>query len=274
MDFFTSEFQELLKDTWVFIPKLIAALLTFSVTLVASSAVARSVKRTLQRRKVDPETQNLLSRMARWTVLVLGTVLALEQVEFNVTSFMAGLGVLGFTVGFALQDISRNFIAGILLLLRQPFEIGDAVTVGGSYSGKILEINTRDTVLMTWDGEHVILPNIDVFNNPIINYSQVQSRRRTIYIGLGYDEDPDAAIDAFLDALRSVEGVQEKPPPTIRAEELGNSTLQLAARFWVDQKTYDLFDVHSRVVLAIQKTAEERGINLPYPIQTVRVESV
>ncbi len=272
MSMITPEFEQFIQTVWEFIPHLIAALVTFGVTVLLSSAAARWTQRSLAQRDTDPELQELLCRVARWSVLILGTILALEQINFDVTSFLAGLGIAGFTIGFALQDIARNFVAGILLLIRQPFEIGDAVKVANSYNGKIVEINTRDTVIKTWDGERVILPNMEIFSNPIINYSNVQYRRRTVYIGLGYGEDPDMAIEAFLDAITRVEGVQEDPPPSVQAEELGNSTLQLAARFWVDQKAYGLFDVHSKVVIAIQKKADAAGIDLPYPIQTVRLE--
>jgi len=273
MSIITPEMEQFVENAWEFIPHLIAAIVTFIAALLLSSAAARWAKRTLRQRNDDPELQELLGRAARWSVLILGTIIALEQINFDVTSFLAGLGIAGFTIGFALQDIARNFVAGVLLLVRQPFEIGDAVTVGDSYSGQILEINTRDTVVKTWDGEHVILPNMDIFSNPIINYSNVKYRRRTVYIGLGYDQDPDTAIEAFLDAIASVEGVQEDPPPSVQAEELGNSSMQLAARFWVDQKAYGLFAVHSKVVIAIQNKAEEAGIDLPYPIQTVRLEN-
>ncbi len=272
MSFLSPELQAKLEQTWLFIPNLIVAIITFGVTLVVSSIAARWAKRAVRLRNDDPEIQELMSRLARWSVLVLGTILALEQVDFDVTSFLAGLGIVGFTIGFALQDIARNFVAGILLLLRQPFDIGEAVTVGSTYSGQVMEINTRDTVIKTWDGEQVILPNIDIFSNPIINYSKVKYRRRTVYIGLGYGEDPDRAIEIFLDTIKSLKCVQDDPPPTVRAEELGNSAMQLAARFWVDQKTHNLFEVHSKVVIAIQNKAEEAGIDLPYPIQTVRLE--
>ena len=270
----TPDFEQFVQDAWDFIPHLIAAVVTFGATLLLSGAAARWARRTLERRDSDPEMQQLMCRVARWGVLILGTVIALEQINFDVTSFLAGLGIVGFTIGFALQDIARNFVAGILLLVRQPFEIGDAVTVGDSYSGQVLEINTRDTVVKTWDGEHVILPNMEIFSNPIINYSKVQYRRRTVHIGLGYDQDPHRAIEAFLEAIQGVEGVQAAPPPAVLAEELGDSSMQLVARFWVDQQAYGLFDVHSRVVVAIQKRAEQEGIDLPYPIQTVRVEQV
>jgi small conductance mechanosensitive channel len=254
-----------------FIPKLVVALIVFGVSLFLSVVAARWTRRTASTKIDDEETLLLLSRLARWTVVVLGTVLALDQVDFDVTGFVAGLGIAGLTIGFALQDITRNFIAGMLLLVRQPFDIGDSVEVAG-HGGTVLDITTRDTVLKTWDGEMVILPNLEVFNKAIINYSDLPHRRRTVRIGLGYQEDVGKATEVFLKAVRSVDGVLEDPAPTVQAVDLGDSTLSLDARFWVNQETHGLFDVHSSVVQTIKEVAEKEGVELPYPIQTVRLE--
>jgi small conductance mechanosensitive channel len=264
-------FQGLLEAFLLFIPNLIVALIVFILTLLLSSLIARWVRRAVKEKVEDPETRCLLSRLVRWSVVILGLVVALDQVNFDVTGFVAGLGIAGFTIGFALQDIARNFVAGILLLVRQPFNVGDAVEVG-DYAGTVLEITTRDTVLKTWDGEKVIVPNMDVFTNAIKNYSELPLRRRTVNIGLGYDEDVDRATQVLLEAVRDVEGVQDDPAPEVLAEELGDSALMLAARFWVNQETHGLFTVHSQVVQAIKEAAEREGIDLPYPIQTVRLE--
>jgi small-conductance mechanosensitive channel len=212
----------------------------------------------------------LLTQLVRWTVIVLGTLVALEQVDFDVTGFLAGLGIAGITVGFALQDIARNFVAGIILLIRQPFEIDDAVEVAG-HAGTVLDITLRDTVIKTWDGVMEILPNADVFASPITNYSELPHRRRTVQVGLGYGQDVEQAKSVFLESMRGVEGVLEEPAPEILTEGLGDSSLTLAARFWVNQKTHDLFGVHSEVVEAINEAAEREGIDLPYPTQTLRL---
>lgn len=266
-------FQELLQESLRFMPQLVAALITLAASLLLSGAAARWTRRGAQAGIEDPGVVQLLSRLTRWGVILLGTLIALDQVGFDVTGLVAGLGVAGFTLGFALQDIARNFIAGIVLLARQPFKIGDAVDVAG-YAGSVLQVNIRDTVLKTWDGETVILPNIHVFNSAIINYSDLPYRRRTVRIGLGYGEDVVEATRVFLEAIKGVEGVLEDPSPTVLAEELGDSAISLAARFWVNQQTHGLLDVHSTVVRAIKEVAEEEGMDLPYPIQTVRLEGV
>ena len=262
--------EGLVQSAVQFVPRLIAALVAFGASLLLSGLVARWVRRSAGKRIVDPEPCLLLSRLARWAVIITGTLLALDLVDFDVTGFVAGLGIAGLTVGFALQDIARNFVAGVLLLIRQPIKIGDAVQIQ-EFAGTVQAINTRDTVIKTWDGETVILPNIDVFGSAIVNYSELSYRRRTVRIGLGYGQDIAQATHTFLEAIRGVEGVIADPPVTVHAEELGNSTLTLAARFWLNQRTHSLLDVHSAVVCAILEAAERAGIELPYPIQTVRL---
>ena len=262
---------ELLQKAIAFIPNLIVSLLVFAATLLLAEWAARSTRRAIKRRVDDVETSLLISRITRWTVLILGTVVALQQVRFDVTGFVAGLGLAGFTIGFALQDISRNFVAGILMLVRQPFGVGDAVEVAG-YAGSVLDINVRDTVLKTWNGEKVILPNMDVFASPITNYSELPLRRRTVQIGLGYEEDVDRAKRLFMEAIQGIEGIVDDPAPQLLAAELGDSALTMNLRFWVDQSKHDLFGVHSTVVQTIKEIAEREAIDLPYPTQTVRVE--
>jgi small-conductance mechanosensitive channel len=253
------------------LPSYLIAIIAFIATLFLSRVAKQWVKQSAKKRIEDPETQELVARIARWTVLVLGTLTALNQIPgIDVTSLLTGLGILGFTIGFALQDIARNFIAGLLLLVRQPFSVGDAVEVAG-HTGTVMDITTRDTVIKTADGVMEIIPNLDVYTNPIVNYSELPLRRRTVMIGLGYGEDVDRARAAFLNAIRSTEGVAEEPAPEMITEELGDSALTIAARFWVNQETHNLFAVHSKVVEALNSTAEREAIDLPYPTQIVQL---
>lgn len=231
------------------------------------------MKQLAKKRIENIDILQLIFLLTRWSVLILGTIFALSQVDFDVTGFIAGLGVAGFTIGFALQDIAKNFISGILLLSRQPFNIGDYVKVN-DYSGKVKEINIRDTVIETLDGEVVIIPNQAVFENPIINYTQSRLRRRSVVIGLGYEEDVHQATKVFLDAIKNVPGVESQPEPIIRVKQLGDSALILEALFWVDQQSNDLFAIHSKVVTAIKESSDEHNINLPYPVQTVLLQNV
>lgn len=270
------EIQQAFQDwftTFVqLIPHLISGIVIFIFTLVFSSFFAKWVKRLAKKRIENIEILHLIFLLTRWSVLILGTIFALSQVNFDVTGFIAGLGVAGFTIGFALQDIAKNFISGILLLSRQPFNIGDYVKVN-DYSGRVKEINVRDTVVETLDGETVIIPNQSVFENPIINYTRSRLRRRSVVIGLGYEEDVHQAKQVFLDAIRNVPGVEGQPEPIIRVEQLGDSALILEALFWVDQQSNNLYAIHSDVVTAIKEASDEFDINLPYPVQTVLLKN-
>ena len=261
---------ELAQKVILFLPKVISALVIFFVALISSRLAAQWVRRLVARRIAKPEVLHLVEWPVRWAIIALGTLTALEQVDFDVSAFLAGLGVAGLTIGFALQDIARNFIAGVLLLIRQPFAIGDAVCVAG-YTGKVIDVNTRDTTIQTWDGEFVVLPNLQVFSGPIIDYSVLANRRRTMRIGLGYAQDIDAAREVFLEATRSVPGVLADPSPMIHAEEFGDYAVTLALRFWINQREHSILDVHSDVIVAVNQAASQHGIDLPYPMQTVRV---
>ncbi|MBW6465723.1 MAG: mechanosensitive ion channel [Brevefilum sp.] len=263
--------NEWLASFLLFFPKLIAAIVIFILTLLAASIPAKAMRRLASRRIKSPEVLKLIKQISQWTVVIIGTVVALDQVDFNVTGFVAGLGIAGFTIGFALQDIARNFISGLILLYRQPFKIGDFIEVSG-HTGTVKMINIRDTEIQTLDGDLVIIPNNKVFENPIINMSTAQLRRRTVRIGLGYEEDVDRAMDIFLGAIQAVAGVENEPAPMIQAMSMDDSSLSLTAFYWVDQKENSPLRVHSEVLKAVNRVSHEHHINLPYPIQTVLVQ--
>ncbi len=268
---FNAWFQGFLQRALDFLPHLIVALIVFAVTLFTAGPAANWVARRAGKKITDQGTLQLLSILARWTVLITGTLVALDQVNFNITGFVAGLGIAGITVGFALQDITRNFIAGIILLIRKPFTIGDEVEIAGQV-GSVYEINTRDTTLKSFDGDAVILPNINVFTATIINFTTLSDHRRTIRIRMPYEEDFEKATRVFLEAINNVEGVLNDPAATVLADELADAGITLVARFWVNREKNALPDVHSRVIKAIKESAEKEGIDLPYPIQLVKVE--
>jgi small-conductance mechanosensitive channel len=267
---FEAAFQDWLASLVLFLPKLIAGIVIFILSLVAAGYVAKAVKRAAAKRIEAEEVVTLIGQISRWAVIIIGTIIALDQVDFNVTGFIAGLGVAGFTIGFALQDIAKNLISGLILLNRQPFKIGDFVQVSG-HSGTVKMINIRDTEIQTLDGDVVIIPNNQVVENPIINLTTSRLRRRSIGIGLGYEEDVDRTIEVFLAAIKAVEGVEAEPEPMIQVMNLGETALSLTAFYWVNQKENSPLKVHTAVVKAINSASLEHNIDLPYPTQTVLV---
>ncbi len=188
MDVLMHELAELLIAGVDFIPKLVVAIVVFLVSLVLARLGGRAVGRVAFARGVDEEIRKLLRRLTTVAVIVVGTVVALDQVDFDVTGFIAGIGLIGFTLGFAFQDIAKNFMAGILILLQQPFDIGDAIQVSG-YEGTVTDVDIRATTIKAWDGQQVIVPNAEVYTSSIINYSKYPARRIVLALGLGYDQD-------------------------------------------------------------------------------------
>ena len=172
MDGINQSLEAMLAGIVASIPKIIAALVVFLAALLIAGLVRPGCARALKKRGADEQITILLGKLIRWGIIIMGTALALEQVDFDLTAFLAGLGIVGFTVGFAIQDVSKNFIAGLLLLLQQPFDLGDTIKVG-EFTGEVQLVDLRATELRTLDGLYVLIPNADVFTSPITNISRV-----------------------------------------------------------------------------------------------------
>ena len=271
MDAVLERLGELLLQATGFAPRLVVAIVVFVVSLVAARLAGRAVDRAA--RNVDEEIARLLSRLATVATVIVGSVVALDQLNFDVTGFVAGLGLIGLTLGFAFQDIAKNLMAGILLLIQQPFDIGDVIEVA-SYEGTVTDVDVRATTIKTWDGQQVIVPNADVYTSPIINYSKYPARRIVLGIGVGYEEDLKRAQEVFLEVISGLDGVLKDPAPAIYCKNLGSSAVEADACFWIDQTESSLLQVTSEAVQALKEAAAREGINLPYPVQTVRLRQL
>ncbi|MCB0194599.1 MAG: mechanosensitive ion channel [Anaerolineae bacterium] len=264
--------EYIVSSVMLFIPKLIMAIIIFLTTLYVAKLGYRYVEIGTARRKVDSEVSLLLARITQIAIIVFGTIWALSAVDFNVTSFVAGLGIVGFTVGFALKDVAENFVAGILLLIQQPFNIGDAVEAGG-YSGTVSNIEIRSTTIRTFDGLLVIIPNAQVYSNPITNFSKVPHRRINVNVGVGYETDLDKATDILLDIANKLPGIMDDPAPFVVFDEFGDSSINATLYFWVRMDEVGYFDSLDGVIKGIKTAFERNNINIPYPIRTVYMEA-
>ena len=271
MDLFNENIQEILMNLIAFLPKLVGALLVFVVGLLLAGVLSNAIKRTLRNRDTDPELTILIGTLTRWTVIVLASVLALEQVNFDLTAFLAGLGIVGFTIGFAIQDVSKNFVAGLLILLQQPFDLGDAIEVG-DYSGVVLEVDLRATEIRTFDGRYVTIPNADVFTSPIVNFSRADRRRVNLDIGVAYDSDLDQVTRTTLEAIQTIDGLLEDPAPQVVYNAFGESSIDFSLYFWVDMKKSDPWTGQTQGIGVLKEAYEAAGIDIPYPIRTVLLQ--
>lgn len=254
------------------IPKVIAAVVIFLVMFYLAGWVAKWIRRAAERRQVDPELALLLSRLGRWGMITLGIVWALQQVNFNLTAFLAGLGIVGFTIGFALQDISRNFVAGLLLLWQQPFNIGDSIEVSG-FSGTITDISLRATEMRTFDGLLVLIPNADVYTNPITNFTDVPRRRLALKAWAPYGEDLERATAVALEAIRQVPNLAlQDPAPSVVFDSFTDSSVAFTLYYWIDTAATGFNTAQDQGVKAVKAAFDAAGIALSAPVRAVLVQ--
>lgn len=261
---FTQQLESLINSFPELISRSLLAIAILVVSFLASRWLARVVAGAARRQKADIGVQETLRRLTRWSVMILGGVLAIEQLIPNVTSLLAGLGIAGLTIGFALQDVAKNLIAGVLLLIQRPFEIGDSIEVSG-FTGNVLDIKLRTTDIRTIDGRFVTIPNADVFVNPITNFSRAPSRRLEVSADLSYDADLHRVRQVVLEAVRDVEGLLDEPAPEVVYRSADDNVIQLVAYYWADMGQVSYAQAQSAGVLAIQAALEREGIELAVP---------
>ena len=248
-------------------PKLFAALVIFVLSLYLARLISNLLKRVLQKRRAPVGVIQLLGQLVLWSIIVAGTITALQQF-FEVTAFVASLGILGFTIGFALQDILKNFASGVIILLQQPFHVGETIGVKG-FDGTVLAIDLRATEMRAADGRVVILPNADVLANPIINYSRANHRRVELSLNLSHTTEPGTVRQIVLDAVQNVPGYIDEPEPVIVFNSLTDHALELNVNFWIDVTKNDPLHAKDVVLLNIKSAFNEQGIEIPHPIQAV-----
>ncbi len=215
----------------------------------------------------------LLRQIVQGAILLLGIVLALSVLDASglVQTVLGAAGLLGLALGFALRDTVENYIASILLSLRQPFEPNDEVLIEG-HAGRVIRLTSRATVLLTFDGNHVRIPNATVFKGVIVNYSRKPERRFDFTVGIDTGADLLAAQQLAVDTLRRAEGVLDDPPPASQIEALGDSSVLMWVAGWVDQRYYDYRKVRSEALRLVKEAFDKADIEMPEPIYRLRVE--
>jgi small conductance mechanosensitive channel len=271
VDQVTQPLQILLTQFLNALPGLVAALVIFFITLYLAALLSRGIRRTLLLRSANDQAVLLVTKVSRWTVVILGLVIALQQVGFNLTAFLTGLGIVGFTIGFALQDVSKNLIAGVIMLFQQPFSIGEAVSIA-DFSGLVIGIDLRATELHTWDGQVVFIPNATIFTNPITNYSRATRRRVDIPIGVSYSSDMETVRSTALNAVKGIKGLLDDPAPNLLYQEFGGSTINLTLYYWIDTQKNDPLAAKDAGLVAIYSAFKNAGIEMPFPTQTLLLQ--
>jgi len=226
--------------------------------------------------KIDNIIFDLLNKFAGVIVYSISIILALDILGINVMPFVAGAGVAGIAIGFAAKDTLSNLIAGILLILDRPFEIGDRIEVwsapvGSASWGDVVYIGLRATKIQTTDNIVIIIPNNEIMKRDIVNYTIITSKIRVrVNIGVAYDADIDKTKDIILDVADSTEWIAKDPPPKVMVRNFGESSVDLQLRVWIDDARKRM-DTISYITDKVKAEFDKAGIEIPYPKRDITI---
>lgn len=252
------------------LPNLVLAIIVLAVALMLSRWLKGLVVGFYARHGRHQNLGIVLGRLIQWLVIsfMLLVTMSIVLPSFHARDLIQILGISGVAIGFAFRDILQNFLAGILLLLAEPFRLGDEISVA-SYEGVVQEIQARATLIKTYDGYQVVIPNSTIYTQSVKIFNHYDVRRTTLEVGIGYGDNVDEARRLMLEAMGEVEGVLTDPPPSVIATEFGDSGVVLRARWWTKSRRAEMLRVRDRVVPAIRQKLGENGIDLPYPTQQI-----
>lgn len=270
--------EDRLEDAWSLLRYksrsfllLLPVLAVASVVVVAFGILAWAVGRWMPAVRVPGGPRNvflasMMRRVIQFTLVIIGLVVALELLDATtlVGAVVGTAGLAGLALGFAFKDIVENYLAGVLLSVRQPFAKNDLVDIAG-HLGKVVSLTGRETILMTPDGNHVQIPNATVFREPMLNYTRNPRRRVRIDVGIAADEEPSTALDVGCRVLSGMDGVLSDPKPDGLISGYGNGTTELRFFGWVDQRQAEFGRVQSEAFRLIKRALDEAGIATPSP---------
>jgi small conductance mechanosensitive channel len=206
-----------------------------------------------------------------WTsklVMLFGILLALSQLGISLGPLLAGLGVAGFIVGFALQDTLGNFAAGVMILMYRPYDVGDWVDLGGFF-GSVHKMNLVSTTLLTLDNQTYVVPNSKIWGDVIKNVTAQKTRRVDMVFGISYSDDIPKAETILMDILKSHQKILDTPEPQVHLHTLGESSVDFVVRPWVNVDDY--WDVYWDVTRTVKLRFDEEGVSIPFPQRDVHV---
>lgn len=249
------------------IPNLVSAAIVLLIIYGIARLVSYGVSRTLARHG-RPALANVGAALLRWSIMILGFLLAATIVlpSLRPGDLLSGLGIGSVAIGFAFKDILQNLLSGVLILLRQPFRVGDQIVVNG-FEGTVEDIETRATFIKTYDGRRVIIPNAQIYTGTLTVNTAFELRRSEYDIGIGCNDDWDEAMRLMLEAARSCEGVLADPGP--EAIPVGIDAYQntIRLRWWTKPERINVITTQGRVIVAAYKALDAAGIDMPYPTQ-------
>ncbi len=254
------------------VPSLLVAAIVFGAFVFIARLAGGTVARLTEKRLGAHRSAGAaVGRLAQGFTLFLGLLVALSVAlpTFKPGDVVQLLGISSVAIGFAFRDILQNFLAGILLLVTQPFRIGDQI-IAGTFEGTVEDIQTRATFIRTYDGRRVVIPNAVLFTGTVVVNTAFEHRRMEYDVGIGYGDDIEQAREVMLAAVREVEGVLEDPAPDVLVMDFASSSANLRVRWWIaPPKRADVLNSRDRVLTAIKRELGAHGIDLPFPTSQV-----
>ncbi|PKH81369.1 mechanosensitive ion channel family protein [Psychrobacter sp. 4Bb] len=252
------------------LPLLLVGIVIFALVAWFGSWLSRR-KKMWQRLTPNPFVAELLSQTVKVIFIIFGLILALSLIgaETILGTLLGGAGVIGIAVGFAVKDTIENYIASLMLSIRQPFRARDHIVINGQ-EGIVVRLTSRATILMTLDGNQLRIPNAEVFKGTILNYTKNPERRFTFELGVDANDDPLAAIKVGLDAIHTLTFVLDEPKAIAVITNVGDSNIVLEFQVWVDQSETDFAKARSIAIRETKHALEDKGFSLPEPIYRLR----
>lgn len=254
------------------LPYIAVALIVFLLFFFVSKAVRAGVRALAERNSRRHYNLGLvMGRLSGGLIIFVGLLIALVIAipGFTPSQLISILGLSSVAIGFAFRDILQNFLAGILLLLSEPFRIGDQIVVN-DFEGTVEDIQTRATFLRTYDGRRVVIPNSNLFTNSVTVNTAHERRRLQYDIGIGYGDDIARAKQILLDTMREIPEVLDDPAPTAIVVALADSSVNIRMRWWVQPpRQQDILDVQDIVLEKVAKVLRAEGFDLPFPTQQI-----
>lgn len=261
----------LVKNSLSLVFKTLTIIFILAAFIVVSLIVKKIVRAGLERRKSKGShlMGNFVISMSGKFVLLIGIIVALSQLGLKVGPLLAGLGIAGFIVGFALQDVLSNFASGIMILIYQPFDVGDTIEVP-EVSGYVQNMNLVSTKILTFDNQRLVVPNNKIWGNIIRNIHAERNRRVDLVFGVGYEVEIDHAERVLHEIVKEHPLVLERPKPNIKLHALNESSVDFIVRPWTKSENY--WEVYWDITRTVKKRFDEEKISIPFPQRDVHIK--
>jgi len=253
------------------IPNFIVAVIIAIIFSFIARLAGKGMKKVLRRSLDSTQIADLMASIFKVIVLSVGVFIALDfmGLKSTVTSLLAGAGIVGLAIGFAFQDMTENLIAGIAMGIRKPFKAGDVIETDNVF-GSVHSINLRNTLIESFYGQLILVPNKILFRNVLRNYSTLGVRRIEVPVGISYADDIEKAGEVIVDKINQFDFVIRKNETAVYAEGFGDSSINLLVWFWIKYPGEpDFMTVRHKGVVAVKQALDAADISIPFPIRTL-----